>query len=127
MSTEQVRRVDGCTMEFRVPDLPAGIEFYARLFGRPPDFWPHNDFVEWEIFDRCWFQLGQGDPRPTYAVRLRVQEIDREVERLRGDLVQATCSSITRIPGLVAFCDIVDPWGNRVGLYQRLFVEIPAV
>ena len=48
-------RFGGCTVELRVPDFRAGVEFYLRLFGRRPDFEPHRDFVEWEVFDDFWF------------------------------------------------------------------------
>lgn len=114
-------RFGGCTVEFRVPDLRAGIDFYSRLFGRPPDFEPHHDFVEWEGFDNFWFQLALGEPRPAYALRLRVEDIDAEVARVQRE-TGARCSRVTRIPGLVAFCNLSDPWGNNLGLYQRLFV-----
>lgn len=67
----------GFTIEVRTPDSREGIEFYTRLFGRPPDFAPHVDFVEWEIVDdRTWFQLGEGEPRPARPVRFRVDDID---------------------------------------------------
>lgn len=39
-------RFGGCTVELRVPDFRAGVEFYLRLFGRRPDFEPHRDFVD---------------------------------------------------------------------------------
>lgn len=115
----RAHRFGGLTVEFRVPDIRAGVEFYSQLFGRPPDFEPREDFKEWEAFDNFWFQLGEGKPRPTYAMRLRVEDIDDErIEREVG----ARCSSVTRISGLVAFCNCSDPWGNTLGLYQRLFV-----
>ncbi len=120
-------RFGGCTVEFRVPDLRAGTEFYSRLFGRAPDFEPHADFVEWEGFNNFWFQLAEGEPRPTYAMRLCVDDIVAEVARVQRE-VGARCSSITRIPGLVAFCNFNDPWGNILGLYQRLFIAgVPRV
>ena len=123
----QAHRFRGQTIEFREPDLRAGVEFYSMLFGRPPDFAPHSDFVEWEVFDNnAWFQLAEGEPRPAYALRLRVDDIDAEVERVQRE-VGGRCSPITRIPGLVAFCNFSDPWGNHLGFYQRLFTETPRV
>jgi len=119
-------RFGGGTVEFRVPDIRAGVAFYSRLFGRPPDFEPHTDFVEWEGFEGFWFQHGEGEPRPTYSLRLRVNDIEAEIPRVERE-VGARCSPVTRIPGLVAFCDFSDPWGNHLGLYQRLFVEQPRV
>ncbi len=120
-------RFRGLTIEFGVPDLRAGIDFYSKLFGRPPDFEPHSDFVEWEVFDNnSWFQLAEGEPRPAYALRLRVDDLDSEVKRVERE-VGAHCSAITRIPGLVTFCNFSDPWGNTLGFYQRLFAETPRV
>ncbi|MBI3670707.1 MAG: VOC family protein [Acidobacteria bacterium] len=117
----------GLTVQFFVADIRAGIEFYSRLIGRPPDFEPHADFKEWEIFDNCWLQVGQGKPRPTYTMRLRVENIDAERERIERQ-VGARCSPVQRISGLVALCNFSDPWGNRLGLYQRLFVDgVPRV
>lgn len=104
-----------------MPDIQAGINFYSRLFRRPPDFEPHEDFKEWEVFSNCWLQVGEGEPQPTYPMRLRVGNIEAERERVERE-VGVPCSPVKRIPGLVAFCDFSDPWGNRLGLYQRLFV-----
>lgn len=120
-------RFHGFTIEVRVPDFPAGVTFSSRVFGRRPDFEPHVDFVEWEIFDdRSWFQLGEGEPRPGYPTRFRVADLEAEVARLARD-AGVRCSPVTRIPGLVAFCDFSDPWGNALGFYQRLFVTELAV
>ena len=119
-------RFAGCTVEFRVPDFRAGVEFYSRLFGRRPDFEPHRDFVEWEAFDTFWFQLGEGEARPAHPLRFRVEDIDAEHGRVEHE-VGARCSAITRIPGLVAFFNFSDPWGNALGCYQRLFVDEPRV
>ena len=120
-------RFHGLTVEFRMPDIRAGVEFYSRLIGRPPDFEPHDDFNEWEAAPGFWLQVGEGEPRPTYALRLRVDDIEAECRRVEREL-GVRCSPITRISGLVAFCNFSDPWGNTLGFYQRLFVDgIPRV
>lgn len=113
------------TVELRVLDIRAGVEFYSRLFGRPPDFQPHRDFTEWEVSDNLWFQIAEGQPRPSYPMRFRVEDIDAECARLERE-VGAHCSPLTRIPGLVAFTNFNDPWGNALGFYQRLFTETAA-
>lgn len=115
-------RFRGLTVEFRMPDIRAGVEFYSRLIGRPPDFEPHHDFVEWEVTPNFWLQIGEGEARPTYALRLRVDDIEAECRRVEREL-SVRCSPITRIAGLVAFCNFNDAWGNNLGFYQRLFVD----
>lgn len=124
--TELRDRFGGCTVELRVPHFREGVEFYSRLFRRRPDFAPHDDFVEWEAADGFWFQLGWGEPRPGYPLRFRVEGIDAEHRRVERE-VGARGSAITRIPGLVAFFNVSDPWGNALGFYQRLFEDEPRV
>lgn len=34
-----------------VADIEQGREFYPALFGRDPDFAPHEDFLEWQVLD----------------------------------------------------------------------------
>jgi hypothetical protein len=60
----------GVTVQVAVPDFKAGLHFYTRLFGRAPEFEPYDDFAEWEAVKDVWFQLGEGEPRPTHAARL---------------------------------------------------------
>ncbi len=115
-------RFDGMTVEFLVPDFPAAVAFYTRLFGWRSDFEPYDDFIEWELLPKCWLQIGVGEPQPGRPLRLCVDDIEAEVARVARDL-RVRCSPITRIPGLVAFCDFCDPWGNNLGFYQRLFMD----
>lgn len=117
----QANRFSGVTVQFLVPELEAATEFYSRLFGRRPDFEPHDDFVEWEVVANVWLQVGEGEPRPACPVRLRAEDIDAECLWVNREL-GVRCSRVTRIPGLVAFCNFSDPWGNNLGFYQRLFL-----
>jgi hypothetical protein len=116
----------GLTFQFAVPDIREGIKFYSRLFRRPPDFEPHDDFKEWKIIENCTFQLGLGEARPTHAMRFRVDDLNAERRRIERE-VGAKCLSEKRIPGLVTLCNFSDPWGNVFGIYQRTYVETPAV
>jgi predicted enzyme related to lactoylglutathione lyase len=121
-----VERFDGLTIQLGVADIRAGVEFYAALLGRPPDYEPHEDFKEWEVFPGCWLQIAQGRPVPTYPVRLRCADVETERERVEREL-GVRCSPVSRLPGVVALCNFHDPWGNRLGLYQRLFTDQPAI
>lgn len=120
----QNSRFSGTTIQLFVPDFKAGVEFYSKLLGRSADFEPHHDFVEWEVFPGFWFQLAEGKPRPTYPIRFRVEDIEAECQRVEREL-EVVCSGVTRISGLVAFCNFTDRWGNNLGFYQRLFAEQP--
>jgi hypothetical protein len=66
------------------------------------------------------FQVAEGTPRPTYPVRFRVADIERGRDRVVREARPAQATAIERFEGLVALCDVVDPWGNTFGLYQVL-------
>jgi len=112
----------GLTVQFFVPEIEAGVAFYTRALGRPPNFAPTPDFREWDhIAPGVTFQVAEGVPRPTYPIRFRVTDIEAERERILREARPAWATPITRFEGLVALCDFLDPWGNAFGLYQVLF------
>jgi predicted enzyme related to lactoylglutathione lyase len=119
-------RYEGMTVQFFVPDFKAGFEFYSTLIGTEPDFQPSDEFAEWEVVPCCWIQVGRGHAMPTYPVRLCVADIAASVDRVEADL-GVQCTDVIRIPGLMAFCNFKDPWGNNLGLYERLVDEEPQV
>jgi hypothetical protein len=87
------------------------------VFGKPPDFEPNDDFKEWKATPGLTFQVGRGEPRPTYTMRFRVDDFDAataKAERDRG----VKCTRVRRIAGLVMLCDFTDPWGHRLGFFQ---------
>jgi catechol 2,3-dioxygenase-like lactoylglutathione lyase family enzyme len=121
-------RFRSMTVQFYVPDIEAGVGFYTRALGRPPNFAPYPDFHEWdEIAPGVTFQVAEGRPRPTYPVRFGVADIEAERARIVRAADPAFASTVTRFEGLVATCDFVDPWGNTFGLYQLLFTGEPPV
>lgn len=118
----ELTRFGGLTVQFYAPDIAAGVEFYTRALGRPPNFAPVPDFHEWDdIAPHVTFQVAEGPPRPTYPIRFKVEDIERERERVLRDASPRWASAVKRFDGLVAVCDFVDPWGNTFGLYQVLF------
>jgi predicted enzyme related to lactoylglutathione lyase len=126
MAPPEWTRFGGLTVQFYVPDVRAGVEFYRRALGRAPNFAPTPDFQEWDhIAPHVTFQLAGGTPRPTYPVRFRVTDIDAERDRILRDARPPFATQIKRFDGLVALCDFVDPWGNAFGLYQVLFEGTP--
>lgn len=67
------------------------------------------------------FQVAEGSPRPTYPFRFRVADLEAERRRIVEEARPAVAGAVTRLEGLVALCDFVDPWGNAFGLDQVLF------
>jgi predicted enzyme related to lactoylglutathione lyase len=122
MTTSELTRFGGLTVQVYVPDIHAGVEFYSRALGRAPNFAPTPDFQEWDhIAPNVTFQVAEGTPRPTYPVRLRVTDIEGERDRILREASPSYATAIKRFEGLVAVCDFLDPWGNAFGLYQVLF------
>lgn len=115
-------RFTGLTQQLKVPDIQAGRDFYARLFGRAPDVEPHEDFKEWELVSTSWLQLAEGIPEPAGRLRLGVEDLASERVRVQKEL-GLVCSPIERIPGLAAWFNFDDPWGNRLGFFQDLVVN----
>jgi predicted enzyme related to lactoylglutathione lyase len=121
-------RFRSVAIQFYVPDVRAGVEFYTRALGRPPNFAPYPDFHEWDdIAPGVTFQIAEGAPRPTYPIRFGVSDIESERERIAHEAEPAFTSEIKRFEGLAATCDFIDPWGNTFGLYQTLFAGAPPV
>jgi predicted enzyme related to lactoylglutathione lyase len=119
-------RYRSITVQFYVPDIAKGVEFYTRALNRPPNFAAYPDFQEWDhLSPNATFQLAEGTPRPTYPIRFGVADIEQERERIVRDARPAYASPIMRFEGLVATCDFVDPWGNTFGLFQVLFSGSP--
>lgn len=114
----------GFTVQVYVPasDLGSARRFYVSLFGREPDFEPHDDFLEWAIIPRqeTWFQLvgSENFSALTNRVRFRVEDIHAAVAFV--DQLGVERSKPSLLPNVVAFFDFSDPWGNRLGYYQDL-------
>ena len=122
----ELTRFRSLTVQFYVPDIQAGVDFYTRALGRPPNFAAYPDFQEWDqIAPNVTFQVAEGAPRPTYPLRFGVSDIDAERDRITRQAQPAYASEVTRFEGLVATCDFVDPWGNTFGLFQVLFEGKP--
>jgi predicted enzyme related to lactoylglutathione lyase len=115
--------VRGLTIALHAGDRDEALAFYCALIGRDPDLGPDSDFYEWEISPGSWLQLatGRDDMQPSsFRLRLEVEDIDKSVEVLRGKGFEP--AAIKRLPGLVAYANLADPWGNPLGIYQDLGV-----
>ncbi|HET7657056.1 MAG TPA: VOC family protein [Bacillales bacterium] len=109
------------TMQFRVLDHEEGARWYEKLFGRPADFVPHEDFAEWELMPGCWLQVAKGEPTEgSGPLRLGVEDIEEERERLISEfgIEPSPIESREGVP--VKWCTFSDPWGNRLGFFEEL-------
>jgi catechol 2,3-dioxygenase-like lactoylglutathione lyase family enzyme len=111
------------TLQVQVGDLARAREFYTALLGSGPEFEPHQDFLEWRVIPggETWLQAVGVTAlvRPlTNRVRFGVADIRAERGRLVG--LGIDVSRVTALPGVVAFIDFADPWGNALGFYQDL-------
>lgn len=111
-------KVVGVTFQVRVPDFEKGLSWYARFLNRPPDFVPHGGFAEWKIVPHAWLQVGEGKPEIARPIRFEVKDIYAEIKRLRDMGIKV--STVTRVEGIVDWCNFWDPWGNVLGLNQDL-------
>lgn len=114
----------GFTLQIYVPRSEAltARSYYARLFGREPDFEPHDDFFEWSPISgqECWFQVSGHDSALPLNNRVRFRVIDLRQSMEFLDSCGIAYSQPSQLPGVVAFVDFADPWGNRLGYYEDL-------
>jgi len=115
--------VRGLTIAVHAGNRDEALAFYCALIGRDPDLGPDPDFYEWEISPGAWLQLatGRSNINPSsFRLRLRVEDIESAVGTLRSKGFEP--GDVKRLPGLVAFANLTDPWGNPLGVYQDLGV-----
>jgi hypothetical protein len=116
-----MRKHIGVTIQVRVTNYEEGLRWYKTLFDRDPDFIPHEDFAEWEIVKSTWLQVAKGKPSiGNGPLRLGIQDIHSERERLMKALHIKIEEVNTREGVPAAWCTFNDPYGNLVGLFQEL-------
>lgn len=114
----------GVTWQLQVGSVTDGLKFYSTLFGRGPDFSPHEDFFEWRLVEgvEVWFQIvvvtDQVRPLATRS-RLKVDDVRAATTWAQTSLKVQT-GPVSTLPGVVSFVDFEDPWGNRLGFYEDL-------
>jgi hypothetical protein len=114
----------GVTLQLEVASLGAGRAFYTALFGREPDFAPHDDFLEWRVVGgaEVWWQVvvAAGAVRPLRTrTRLQVDDV-RTAAGWARDHLHVDAGPVSTLPGVVSWVDFEDPWGNRLGYYEDL-------
>lgn len=107
------------TFQFRVADISKGQKWYEALLQKKPDFIPHEGFAEWELLPGCWLQIAEGDSTiGSGPLRIGVDDIDNERERLINDLKIEPFEIYSREDVPVKWTTFSDPWGNNVGLFE---------
>jgi catechol 2,3-dioxygenase-like lactoylglutathione lyase family enzyme len=113
--------VRSATFAIRTRDLDAARDWYARVLGRPPDLVPDDGVYEWRLAPGAWLQLVAGEPSPVgtgQMARLGVADIGAACAALEA--AGARVGDVTTIPDVIAFCELDDPFGNALSLYQDL-------
>lgn len=117
-------KTTGIAIQVYVPteEAETARDYYSHFFGRGPEFAPHDDFFEWAPIteQECWFQVGGGDnvAHMNNRIRFRVADLSRSVKFLETTGIPH--SEPSQLPGVVAFIDFSDPWGNKLGYYEDL-------
>lgn len=99
-----------------VSDLDAGIGWYTRFFGRPPDR-RVGDEILWAVDERAWLFI---EPNPRWAgagrITLAVDGLDGLLERLDGERI--AYEPIETYSNGVRHVNIPDPDGNAIAVAE---------
>jgi catechol 2,3-dioxygenase-like lactoylglutathione lyase family enzyme len=102
-----------------VSDLDAGIDWYTRFFGRPPDF-RAGDEILWAITEHATLFI---EPNPAQAgtgrITLGVSELDELLQQLTAQGIEH--ERIETYSNGVRHVSIPDPDGNAIA-----FAEAPS-
>jgi lactoylglutathione lyase len=112
-------RATSITVGVPVTDLDAAKRWYEQILGIGSGIEPVRGIYEYEVSRGCWLQLFEGETSSAENVfRIGVEDIERERDRLLS--LGVPMPETERVEGVIAFCDFVDPYGNRLSLYQVL-------
>jgi catechol 2,3-dioxygenase-like lactoylglutathione lyase family enzyme len=109
--------VTSVTVGITVRDVVAAREWYEALLGRDGPDVEDDDVgvVEYDVAG-CWLQLNQGVPvAQDGVVRFGVPDVRAEHGRLTRLGIEV--GPVEVVPGLVDYCDLADPDGNRLSIY----------
>jgi catechol 2,3-dioxygenase-like lactoylglutathione lyase family enzyme len=102
-----------------VSDLDAGIDWYTRFFGRPPDSRVGEEIL-WEVDEHAWLFI---EPNPAQAgagrITLAVAGLDALLERIAAQGIEH--EPIETYSNGVRHANVPDPDGNVIA-----FAEPPA-
>ncbi|MGB7998572.1 MAG: VOC family protein [Anaerobacillus sp.] len=112
------------TFQIRVTNFAEGKRWYKAFLQKEPDFVPHDGFAEWELLSGAWLQLAEGEPAEgSGPVRLCVQNLEDERERMLNELAVAPFTIHSREEVPVKWATFSDPWGNKLGFFEYIRKE----
>jgi catechol 2,3-dioxygenase-like lactoylglutathione lyase family enzyme len=99
-----------------VSDLDAGIEWYMRFFGRPPD-WRAGDEILWEIDEHAWLFIEPNAAQAgTGRITLSVAGLDALLEHLASEGIEH--EPVETYSNGVRHVKIPDPDGNAIAFAE---------
>src|SRR3954463_10717650 len=111
--------INGVTLQIGVGDMTTARAFYDRLFGKEPDFVAAENFHEYEIYPGVWFQISSAVTSGAESrIRFGVPAVAAARHRLLFEGFEV--GTVITVPGVVSYCNLADPFGNPIGLYQDL-------
>jgi catechol 2,3-dioxygenase-like lactoylglutathione lyase family enzyme len=106
-----------------VADFRAMRAWYERLFGRPPDFFPHDAEAAWRVAEHAWVyavavERSVAECPGGGLLTILVDDLEDQVARLteRG----VPLGPIDVLPGAARKAEISDPEGNKITFGQPL-------
>tara|TARA_R110002124_G_scaffold109676_12_gene262901 strand:- start:34028 stop:34378 length:351 start_codon:yes stop_codon:yes gene_type:complete len=95
-----------------VDDISEALDYYERLFGRPPDARPMSDIAEWKLPGGGWVQIVSDSDRAGAAVlTLIVDDLAEELGRLS---LQGLAPVAKSIGDFFKTAKFRDPDGNQI-------------
>jgi|tagenome__1003787_1003787.scaffolds.fasta_scaffold19932992_3 predicted enzyme related to lactoylglutathione lyase len=97
-----------------VAELEAGLDWWERLLGRPPDMTPNDDEAVWRLTESSSIYVVRDRERAGKGlVTLFVEDLDAMLAGMSQRGIEA--GAVDTKPG-VRVTTVVDPEGNRVQL-----------
>lgn len=100
-------------------DLDAMVEWYGRLLGAEPDFWPNDNEAVWKVAESGWLYVVRDAERRGGALfTMLIDDLDATLAELSDRGIEA--GEINEVPGKVRSAYVTDPEGNRIQFGQSL-------
>ncbi|MGH8981986.1 MAG: VOC family protein [Acidimicrobiales bacterium] len=100
-----------------VGDFDAGIEWYERFFGRPPDVVAHDEEVMWHVTSDGWLYVMRDPARAGSAtVAIAVPSLAEALRRLEASGVSA--GEVEHVGDTARKAVVRDPEGNSISLVE---------